>query len=68
MDETSSAAALGFAHALVAIAAYEYAALRWRKVPTITKLIKGLPVPLFWAVIAAGIAAWVDHFVTGWVL
>jgi hypothetical protein len=68
VDETSSAAALGFATGLVAVALYEFAAIRWRKVPTITKIIKGAP----WPVMVAGILIppllWFDHFITGWFL
>jgi hypothetical protein len=68
VDETSSAAALGFATGLVAVALYEFAAIRWRRVPTITKIIKDMPLPARAAVIAVGVAAWLDHFITGWVL
>ncbi len=67
MDETS-VAALGFATGLVAVAVYEFAAIRWRTWPTITAIIKAMPWPLRALVVAAGVVAWVDHLVTGWVL
>lgn len=52
----------------VAAAVYEWTAIRWRRWPTITAIVKALPDPLFWAVVTFGVLAWIDHFVVGWVL
>ena len=67
MDDTSLAA-LTLATGFVALAGYEWAAIRFRRWPTITAIIRAMPWPLRAAVVAAGIAAWIDHFVTGWLL
>ena len=53
--------------AVVAVV-YEWVAVKFRRVPTITEVIKagGWPARLF--VAAAGSLALIDHFATGWVL
>ncbi len=68
MDSSTPVAALAFATGLVALAGYEFVAIRWRRWPTVTAVIKAMPVPLRALVVAGGVVAWVDHLVTGWVL
>jgi hypothetical protein len=52
----------------VAIAAYEWVAVKTRRVPTITDIVKSAGWPARIVVGVGGALALFDHFVTGWVL
>lgn len=52
----------------VLVALYEWVAVRTGKPPTVTEVVKGLPVPVRVTVIAAAVLATVDHFGPGVVL
>lgn len=61
----SETTAVVLASVAVAAVLYEWAAIRWRRVPTITELIHRGGWPARIAVVAAGSLALLDHFVTG---
>jgi hypothetical protein len=52
----------------LAIAAYEWVAVKTRRVPTITHIVKSAGWPARIVVGVGGALALFDHFVTGWVL
>jgi hypothetical protein len=61
-------AAVIFATAFIAAAVYEYVAIATKRVPTITAVVKALPLVLRLGVVALGVASIVDHFLLGVVL
>ena len=63
----SSELALAFATGFVGLAVYEWAALRFRRVPTVTDIVKA-NLYVRAGVTVLVILAWIDHFWTGLVL
>lgn len=64
----SSLTALIAVTVLAALALYEWAAVKTRRVPTVTDIVKSAGWPARILVGVGGALALFDHFVTGWVL
>lgn len=64
----SSLTALIAVTVLAALALYEWVAVKTRRVPTVTDIVKSAGWPARILVGVGGALALFDHFVTGWVL